>query len=453
MKLAKLSLAAMVVAGLASSSFAADTLADAFKNGKVNGELRAWYWDRDTNEVAATTAAGKGNADIFNAAVILNYVTDSLYGFYFGATAASNYAPFADKEAKQLFSKDEYGSGAVFSELYLGYKIGKTDAKVGRQYISTPLVGGSSSRIVKESFEGATIVNTDLPQTTLVGGYVSKFQGRTTNIAGTNASSTDSDIGEFRKAASTTAGSTKFATGPSIPSEATFDGAYTIGAINKSVTGLTLTAQYALANDVLAKGDIDLYYTEANYLLPLSNFKLGFDVVYRGSKVDDTISSNFDGTYAGARVSIKELAGFGSSFAYGTTSKNDDVIAGFGGGPSTYTGTLMRASGSTLGANTDSLRFDVTYDFSKIGVAGLTAIASYAQAKQDYVAGVFKASEANDLKYTSYAGGVTYDVAALKGLSLALMYETQEKETRPVSGAATTSQDTDEFRFMANYKF
>ena len=35
MKLAKLSLVAMVVAGLASSSFAADTLADAFKNGKV----------------------------------------------------------------------------------------------------------------------------------------------------------------------------------------------------------------------------------------------------------------------------------------------------------------------------------------------------------------------------------------------------------------------------------
>ena len=41
MKLAKLSLAAMVVAGLASSSFAADTLADAFKSGTVTGELKA----------------------------------------------------------------------------------------------------------------------------------------------------------------------------------------------------------------------------------------------------------------------------------------------------------------------------------------------------------------------------------------------------------------------------
>ena len=52
MKLAKLSLAAMVVAGLASSSFAADTLADAFKNGKVNGELRAWYFDREGSATA-----------------------------------------------------------------------------------------------------------------------------------------------------------------------------------------------------------------------------------------------------------------------------------------------------------------------------------------------------------------------------------------------------------------
>ena len=55
MKLAKLSLAAMVVAGLASSSFAADTLADAFKNGKVSGELRAWYFDREGSPTADPT--------------------------------------------------------------------------------------------------------------------------------------------------------------------------------------------------------------------------------------------------------------------------------------------------------------------------------------------------------------------------------------------------------------
>ena len=67
MKLAKLSLAAMVVAGLASSSFAeSTTLEDAFKNGKVNGELRAWYFNRDT---------GTATENIFNTGVDLTYVT------------------------------------------------------------------------------------------------------------------------------------------------------------------------------------------------------------------------------------------------------------------------------------------------------------------------------------------------------------------------------------------
>ena len=47
MKLAKLSLAAIVVAGLATSSFAADTLAGAFKEGKVSGALQAYYWTKD----------------------------------------------------------------------------------------------------------------------------------------------------------------------------------------------------------------------------------------------------------------------------------------------------------------------------------------------------------------------------------------------------------------------
>lgn len=65
MKLSKLSLVAIVVAGLTSSSFAAsDTLADAFKNGKVTGELRAWYFDRDTGDQNTNTLA-KGNEDLF----------------------------------------------------------------------------------------------------------------------------------------------------------------------------------------------------------------------------------------------------------------------------------------------------------------------------------------------------------------------------------------------------
>ncbi|MCD8478018.1 MAG: major outer membrane protein, partial [Sulfurospirillum sp.] len=299
MKLAKLSLAAMVVAGLASSSFAADTLADAFKNGKVSGELKAWYFDKSVED-----SKGDNNANLTNVGLTLGFVTDSLYGFYAGATYQGSSMPFvssgdkADTEAR--FKEHEYASGSVLSEAYLGYKIGKTNAKIGRQYISTPLVSGSGSRFFKESFEGVTVVNTDIPQTTLVAGYVNKFQGRTSYISSNKTAGTEGDAPTFEKSA--------VFNGADVYD---FDGAYTAAIINKSITGLTLTAQYGVFKDVDDAADADVYYTEANYVLPVANFKLGFDVNYRGSRTDTGLDSlNLEGDMFGARVSIKDLAGF-----------------------------------------------------------------------------------------------------------------------------------------------
>ena len=429
MKLAKLSLAAIVVAGLASSSFAADTLADAFKNGKVNGELRAWYWDHDGGTAAT-------DASIFNTGLILGYVTDSFYGFNMGATMQSNFAPFADTEAKTLFDVDQYGSGAVLSEAYIGYKMKNTTVKIGRQFITTPLVGGSGSRMVKESFEGATIVNTDIPATTLVAGYVSKYQARTTG-AFDGTLNGDSRPGEFVKAAD-------FVGAP----DAEFDGAYTAAVINKSITNLTLTAQYARVNDyspiagvlAAAVGDVDVYYTEANYVLPMNSFKLGFDLNYRGSKTAAALdAAALEGTLLAARVSLIDLAGFGAAFAYSTTDKSDGVVAGMGNGPTAYTAPLIDGGTKPFTNNTDAYKFSVSYDFSKVGVAGLKAGAEYFSIKQD---------DAGDVDYKGYGVNATYDVAAVKGLGLVAQYETLE--TKQAAGATT---DLDRIRFMANYKF
>lgn len=51
--------------------------------------------------------------------------------------------------------------------------------KGGEQFISTPLLAGSGSRLIKESFEGYLLVNNDIPDTTLVAGVVTKYQTRT----------------------------------------------------------------------------------------------------------------------------------------------------------------------------------------------------------------------------------------------------------------------------------
>ena len=103
MKLAKLSLVTMMVAGLASSSFAADTLADAFKNGSVKGELRAYYFNKTDN-------SGNNRDDLLTTGILLNYKTDTLYGFGANFTAQGNSSPFASQDAKNRFIRySRYG--------------------------------------------------------------------------------------------------------------------------------------------------------------------------------------------------------------------------------------------------------------------------------------------------------------------------------------------------------
>ena len=140
MQIAKLSVATAIVLGLSGSVYAADTLADAFKNGKVNGELKAWYWDK-------TEDNSNANYNITNFAIELGYVTDSFYGLRMGVTFQGNATPFAEVDAKTGYKYEEWASGSTLSEAYLGYTIGKTDIKIGRQYINTPLIAGNYARI------------------------------------------------------------------------------------------------------------------------------------------------------------------------------------------------------------------------------------------------------------------------------------------------------------------
>ncbi len=440
MKLAKLSLAAMVVAGLASSSFAASTtLADAFKNGKINGELRAWYFDRDSGTDATSS-------DIFNTGVDLTYVTDSLYGLSLGLTVQSNYAPFADDKAKRVFDGDQYGSGAVLSEAYIAYTIGKTTAKVGRQYISTPLVNGSGSRMIKESFEGALVINTDLPQTTLAAGYVGKFQGRTSQVTpGTVTTDGVSDIPEFSKRA------LFYGVGT-----ADFDGAYTVLAINKSIPNLTITGQYALVNNVAGAGlgDADVYVGALGYVVPMSNFKIGLDAAYQGSKTD--VDAGLDGSMIGLQAALIDLNGFGLKAAYTTTDNSDDLILGMGngaGGAVAFTAPLIAGASKVSSANTDAYKVEASYDFSKVGVTGLKVMANYVSISLDAASTSYlynNGSSKNDanIDYTFWAGEVSYDIPALKGLTLSLQYEDSKRDK---DGSGTTNGD--ELRFRANYKF
>ncbi len=450
MKLVKLSVAAFMVAGLASSSFAADTLADAFKNGKVTGELKAWYFDRDTDDKNDGTLA-KGDADIFSTGIMLSYVTDTLYGLSLGTTFQGNYAPFANSDAKNLYGTDMYGSGAVLSEAYVTYTLGKTTAKVGRQFLASPLVSSSSSRMIKEAFQAAVLINTDIPNTTLVAGYSDKFQGRTSDYD-RSVDGSDSQMPSFKKEAVFYGAGTSRGTASSAGASNVFgfDGAYTAAVINKSITNVTLTGQYLFVNDVEGTngGDANVFYAEGNYALPLSSMKLLLDATYRGSRTSNATFDSFhaEGDMYQGRVGFSELAGFKASFAYSTVSDDQSVLLGAGNGPTTYTAPLLKGAEATSGAGTDAYKVEVGYDFSKVGVAGLKALAQYVRIDQDKVTTVVLNGVAADTESTYFEGQISYDLPTIKGLTLSLEYEDGKVE-------AASTKNTSDMRFRANYKF
>ena len=408
MKLAKLSLAAIVVAGLATSSFAADTLEGAFKEGKVTGALKAYYFSNDD---------GTDREGILNTGITLNYKTGSLNGFGANFTVQTNHAPFASADAKNRFDGYEYGSGAQLSEAYISYTMKGTSILVGRMFLDTPLVGSSGSSFVKQAFEGAAFINTDLPNTTLIAGYVQKFQNRTDGAG---------NIGTFEKT---------FATGSSIdvPLE---DGGYTVAAINKSIAGLTLTAAYADAIDV-----VKIAYAEAAYEGKASNFGYTLAGQYYYNSFDNGILNvgsddniNVYGLKAGASVS-----GINAYVAYSQvsddaviesisgTSNNVGVVSGLGGGADLlYTAPVIY--GNQYTQNATSYAVDVNYDV----MPQLNVGARYVNIDND----------TNKYAYTGVYGAYSFE-GALKNLSLGVEFE---------KGSKDASEDQ-ELRVKANYKF
>jgi len=328
-KIAKLSLvAAVAVAGLSTSAMA-DSLSEAFAASKVKGEIKSQFFQKERNNGDDSLIWTNGGN--------LSITTGSFYGLTAGVTFQTAHVATSQFDGANDYATDMDVSGSVMSEAYLAYTLGNTTAKVGRQYISTPLVAGSGSRILKQSFEGAVLVNTDLPNTTLVAAYVDKFQGRTDGIGGTP---------DFEQVA---------------------EGAYTVYAKNTSVENLTLQAQYAHIEELntTTGDDVKALYIEANYALD--------NVTISGQmySTDDGAATNSDGTLYGAKI-VGNIAGLTATAAYTTTDDEGDVVYGLGAGADASF-TASPIYGGVYTADTDSYLVGLGYKFN----FGLGLDASY----------------------------------------------------------------------------
>ncbi|RLA63751.1 MAG: hypothetical protein DRQ78_06650 [Epsilonproteobacteria bacterium] len=225
----------------APAPVAGNTLADAFVNGTLTGEIKSvWSTSNFLGKADSTNVLALGGS--------LGYVTGSYHGLKLGVTFQTTHVLDASDDTGAL---KDFGpiddqpldiSGERLSEAYLAYSLGNTTLKVGRQYIHTPLVssannGKSSEGLVSDSFAAALITNTDLPDTFLAAGYITEYQAKSDGLG---------NIGEFNDLE---------------------DGAFTFYVKNNSITDLTLQAQYAELKGNLPASDVNVIFLQSDYKL------------------------------------------------------------------------------------------------------------------------------------------------------------------------------------------
>lgn len=378
----------------------ADNLSDALQNLKVKGEIKAEY--SDSNFLGAAKSE-----DITAVGGSLGVITGDFYGFSAGVTFQASTvltddfnAPTAGPQIDPLDA-----SGARLSESYIQYKYSNTSLKAGRQYIYTPLVstaidGKSSETVLKDSFEAYVLTNTDIPNTTLVAGYVNKYQNK--------VDATSNDIGDFKDFQ---------------------DGAYTIYAKNTSIENLTLQAQYLDESGKTSATDKDALYLQADY--NLNGHMLSAQFL---SSTDKTQAANAqDGKLFGLKATGPLGIGkLGYVLAYNSsTDKNAPVYVGAGSGTTDTPFTAMPVHGGGVPTRADT---DTIVGAIAVPVMGATAVG---------YAGKSMSSTHPIGDVTAMGAIAIYPVS--KNLLLKVNYEHVEVEKIP--------KDTDTTRVYLTYKF
>ena len=389
MKLAKLSLAAIAAVSLSTGVFAADNLASAFKDGKLSGSITSFYL-KTSRDVAGTDSGA------YALGGLLNFQTAKLNGFYGDVEFQTSNT--LGTHVGDVDDGSVYINNSMMSQAYIGYNGYNTDVKVGRMHIYTPLVSNSGTRLIRDYFNAILLVNNSFKNTTLAAGAVTE--------------ATDRDETHFR---------------PDKP-------IYTVLAATK-FSGVSVTGQYTYA-DSLTAGVNDTrkdYYVSLGYTVK-SDIPVKLGAQYIGFSQDGTKSLHSYGLMVGTTVSGLGLSAYYTNTS-GTKGGAGSVPGGYGDGSDPSYNSIQKLSGN--GEGVTAYQGKISYDFSQVGVKGLTAFTRYAK-YNDYSGSNLDASEW-DIDTTYKFSG------SLKNLSAQIRYAMVNKDV--------PNSDFNDFRFIVKYKF
>ncbi len=218
MKLVKMSLLAATL--IASSAFAID-------NVKVSGDAKLFYATFDSADGTLFNTVDSAGQTSLGLGITADLTEGVSAGTHVTAVSAMGLTNIVGGVWESGLN-DTY----MVDEAWLAATVGKTTAKAGRMTLDTPLAFTETWSVAYNTFEAAVLMNTDIPDTTLVGAYIGganngNFGGQwnTNNLGGVTA---DTNATQNTNFGLVNGG----------------NGAYAIGAINNSWAPLTAQGWY-----------------------------------------------------------------------------------------------------------------------------------------------------------------------------------------------------------------
>jgi hypothetical protein len=427
------------------NTMAADDLAGMFKEGKASGQLRAFYIDRDYSGIVST------HRDATAIGGYLKYETGAWNGLSLGTAfyttnGVGDHSNISTVDPT-LFGKDN-ASITYLGEAYLQYKNGNTAFKGGRQKLDTPMAGSDDARMLPNLFEAYVLTNTDMKDTTLIAGHITKFAqgtfGRAYNGAGTYADKVLSVTSGYSMVDSKSYVGEFVNMGTSAIGENT-SGVSVVSATYTGIKGLKLQLWDYYAHDIL-----NAIYAEANYSWSYSSGIAPYVAVQYikednvGSDYAGKVNSDFIGAKAGVKVANFDLYG-----AISHNSKNDDAainggtITPWGGMPAYTQGMVTRHQ---FMAGTDTWKVAANYDWKDYGI-NLNAGVFYVEFDMNALNGYSTAGYQTTASESGF--DIIYNPQTVKNLQLRFRgnFPREYKET------TAGNMDWDEYRVIANYNF
>lgn len=479
MKITRLSFAA-VVACMATASFAATDLASAFKDGKLDGRVRAHYMGADYADNSIASGVGKSDSKGLAVGGSLIYKTAPLYGISVGVGGYTTQNPGLTEDhgdtANYVSNKDlfwdspsnknpyQYGKGyAILAQAYLQYDISKTNIKAGRMLLTNPFMTPNDTKMIPTAFQALAVESKDVADTVITAAHVTNYKERRRETFGDMVDSADAPDA-LKLYYHIENGS-----GTNDSSSVTV-----LGAKNNSVKNLELQGWVMVWPDI-----VNQLVLEANYNMKFSDFGLTLGARYFGqsdkgagdiirpqtaSSAYSTGGYKYKGdnddkidTYMYAVRAIGAYKAAKLLLSYSHTDKGGDLLAPWRAFPTEgYTRSMTQTDWN---ANTTAYKIQLDYDFSEY-LKGFSALLGYSSYDRDPSRVPYQS-----MTHRGYTNGDTrqwnfdmmYKPAFAKNTEFKIRTMDQKNDTvgKVGSNTSTANKDTSnkELRIEMNYFF